>query len=128
MHFGAGFNTGPQGSQNFNMSQQQGYGFASQGGFYPQYGSMMMSQGNYPQNYSGPQQSQNNRPQPMPNQFQRPSQQQGRAQSQAQPHQQPQAPAPAARRKKALDIIDPTTHSKVEISPRSECSVNFDIY
>ena len=121
MHFGAGFNTGPQGSQGFNMQQQQqGYGFAPQGGYYTQYGNMMMQQGNYPPNYSGPQQGQGNRSQPVPNHYQRPAQPQGRAQPQQQPHQQPQASVPAARRKKALDIIDPTTHSKVEISPRSK--------
>ena len=117
MHYSPQYNGVPAGSQAYNMQQQPAY-YAQ--GYYGQYPGMMVPQGNYtPPNYPVSQQS--NRSQAMPNQFSRPSQPQARSQPQTHQPLQPAAPAaPATKKNKALLIIDPTTQSVVEISPRSK--------
>ncbi|KAL0043356.1 hypothetical protein WJX79_002542 [Trebouxia sp. C0005] len=96
MHYSA-YNRGPPAPQSGYMQpQQQGYPYGHQANYYQGFQPMMMPAGGYPQGYNG-------------------SQQPAARTSQA---------VPALRKKKALDIIDPTTHSKVEISPRSAEAAN----
>ena len=118
----SGYNGVPAAAQpGYIQQQQQGYPYGHQANYYQGYQHMMMPQGSYPQGaYSGQQQQGGRTPQ-APQQY-RPSQPPARSQTQQQ-HQPTQAAAGSApRRKKALDIIDPNTHSKVEISPRSKCT------
>lgn len=108
--------------------QQQGYPYGHQANYYQGFQPMMMPAGGYPQGYNGSQQPTARTPQGQP-QY-RPSQPPARSQPQQQ-HQQAQpaaAAVPALRKKKALDIIDPTTHSKVEISPRSKSLAHCNIF
>ncbi|DBA73185.1 TPA: hypothetical protein ACH3X1_011264 [Trebouxia sp. C0004] len=124
MHYSA-YNRGPPAPQSGYMQpQQQGYPYGHQANYYQGFQPVMMPAGGYPQGYNGSQQPAARTSQGQP-QY-RPSQPPARSQPQQQ-HQsaQPAAAAvPALRRKKPLDIIDPTTHSKVEISPRSAEAAN----
>ena len=123
--------------------QQPGYAaynaYSMQQGYIGGYGAQQ-SNPNYYQNYQ-PQML--NGPQPRQNYPQQPArgpqqQQQQRGYSrpvshnrsqglQPQPHQAAVSPIPIGQinkpKTKALDIIDPSTHAKVEISPRSKLSV-----
>ena len=124
MHYPAGYNGVASAPQSYNM-QQQAYTYP-QAGYYPQYQhqGMMVPQGSYPHNYPGSQQ-QAGRSQPTQSQYPgRTSQPAARPQPAHQPPQPPAQAVPAIRKKKALDIIDPATHSKVEISPRSKSSAH----